>query len=561
MKTKILTFLAFCCFAVSSLQAANEIYATLVDNKFTIYFDEQKDTRPGVLTSWSESLGTKYVPGDALNSITTAVVDYSMRDALPTSTNRWFSNMTNVQEIQLNYLNTSEVTNMWSMFSGCRVLKSIDLSGIRFSTDKVTNMGLMFNYCLALESIDLSKFNTTNVTDMSYMFFKCSTLKSLDLRNFNTVNVTDLSYMFGECSALTTIYSNDDWSDYTALATSEDMFSGCTSLVGGNGTLYDATKTDFTYARPDIKDQLGYFTEVLKVYTEFVESTGTLTYYYGGKYPKRTGIIEFYDPINDPNATRFEKYYKKVTKVVIDESMKEAPLTSARAMFYGRGLYGEYRLINLTVIDSLSYLNTSMVTDMSYMFYGCEALELDSYAYYAIAKFNTQNVTDMSSMFRDCKAIEYVDVSNFNTQNVKDMQGMFQNCESLKVLDLRNFDVQNVTSLREMFRGCKALETILCNEDWSVKAKKARGYDSLVMFEDCDEIKGGNGTRLDKNNVDIKYARPDKPGQLGYFTERATGIDNVSASKRNEATKFFRNGQLFILRNGKTYYITGQEVK
>ena len=81
------------------------------------------------------------------------------------------------------------------------------------------------------------------------------------------------------------------------------------------------------------------------------------------------------------------------------------------------------------------------------------------------------------------------------------------------------------------------------------------------MFEDCDAIKGGNGTMLDKNNVDIKFARPDKKGQPGYFTAKATGIDNVSAAKRNEATKFIRNGELFILRDGKTYSITGQEVK
>ena len=341
------------------------------------------------------------------------------------------------------------------------------------------------------------------------------------------------------------------------------MFEGCVKLVGGNGTAYDATKIDHTYARPDKEGQPGYFTEdVLKVYTEFVESTGTLTYYYDDKYRKRTGIIEDYDPANNLNIPeRFKKYYDKITRAVIDESMKEVPLTSARAMFYGGGVFGEYRLNNLTVIDSLSYLNTSIMTDMSSMFLGCKALQIDNYTYDAIAKFNTQNVTDMSYMFEGCKAIDYINVSKFNTQNVTSMYWMFRECESLTYLDLRNFDVQNVTSLGGMFQGCKALETILCNEDWSVKAKKVDRISSNHMFEDCDAIKGGNGTMLDKNNVNIKFARPDKNGQPGYFTERATGIDNVSAAKRNEATKFIRNGQLFIQHDGKTYNAEGKEVK
>ena len=81
------------------------------------------------------------------------------------------------------------------------------------------------------------------------------------------------------------------------------------------------------------------------------------------------------------------------------------------------------------------------------------------------------------------------------------------------------------------------------------------------MFEGCVKLVGGNGTAYDATKIDHTYARPDKKGQPGYFTAKATGIDNVSAAKRNEATKFIRNGQLVIQRGDKTYSITGQEVK
>jgi hypothetical protein len=38
------------------------------------------------------------------------------------------------------------------------------------------------------------------------------------------------------------------------------MFSNCLALVGGNGTPYDSTHTDKTYARIDRPGTPGYFT-------------------------------------------------------------------------------------------------------------------------------------------------------------------------------------------------------------------------------------------------------------------------------------------------------------
>ena len=95
---------------------------------------------------------------------------------------------------------------------------------------------------------------------MSYMFRNCSGLTSLDLSGFKTDNVTDMGMMFSDCSGLTTIYAGDDWS--TEKVNSESsMFDHCTSLVGGAGTEYDASHTDYTYARIDGGAEApGYFT-------------------------------------------------------------------------------------------------------------------------------------------------------------------------------------------------------------------------------------------------------------------------------------------------------------
>jgi surface protein len=60
-----------------------------------------------------------------------------MATARPTSTRLWFASL-NVSEIKgLEYINTSETTDMFAMFKGCAA-KNLDLS--HFDTRKVTDM-------------------------------------------------------------------------------------------------------------------------------------------------------------------------------------------------------------------------------------------------------------------------------------------------------------------------------------------------------------------------------------------------------------------------------------
>ena len=209
---------------------SNEIYAALSGSTMTIYYDDQKASRPGALTDWTPEEGAYNVPDATRETITKAVIDASMVDARPTRTYCWFSGMGNLTTIDgLANLNTSEVTDMTGMFY----------------------------VCSSLTSLDVSSFNTAKVTDMSSMFAFCSSLTSLDVSSFNTAKVTDMSSMFDFCLSLKTIYCDDAWNP----SSSDDMFYGCTALVGGKGTKYDEGKTDKTYARLDgLGDLPGYFT-------------------------------------------------------------------------------------------------------------------------------------------------------------------------------------------------------------------------------------------------------------------------------------------------------------
>lgn len=145
----------------------------------------------------------------------------------------------------LNLLDTSNVTNMYSMFYYCSALTSVgNLSG--WNTSKVVDMQLMFRYCSKLTSLDLSGWNTSKVTKMGNMFFGCSTLTSLDLSNFNTSNVTDMSSMFSDCTALTSL-NLSGW-DTSKVTYMNRMFYNCNALTSMDVSSFNTTNiTDMDY--------------------------------------------------------------------------------------------------------------------------------------------------------------------------------------------------------------------------------------------------------------------------------------------------------------------------
>ena len=156
-------------------------------------------------------------------------------------------------------------TDFQYMFEECANLKSVDLSGL--DTSQAEDMAYMFCNCQSLESLDLSDFDTSGVMYMNDMFENCESLETLDLSSFDTSNVEYMDSMFLDCSALKTIIVGDGWTtdnigyvSFFDLTLDYDMFTGCVSLVGGNGTTYDENMIDSTYARIDEPGQPGYFT-------------------------------------------------------------------------------------------------------------------------------------------------------------------------------------------------------------------------------------------------------------------------------------------------------------
>ena len=242
-------------------------------------------------------------------NVTKVVFDPAFANARPTKCNEWFQGCEKLTSIEgIEYLNTSQVTDMHNMFYNCYYLQTIDFSG--FDTRKVKDMSNMFYNCGSLKSLDISNFNTSEVTDMRHMFYHCIGLKSLDLSHFNTSKVSnmismfelcfnlssvnlsgwdtrnvgsmnhmfercnslktlDLSGfdtrektcsmydMFNTCNGLTTIFVSDKFAVGTSGTGDDTMFLGCTKLKGAND--FDKNKTGIDNANY----KTGYFTKLV----------------------------------------------------------------------------------------------------------------------------------------------------------------------------------------------------------------------------------------------------------------------------------------------------------
>ncbi len=255
MKKNTFLLLLICLLLVPVGIKAQEAYAVLKDGTLTFYCDNSKDSRDG--TVYDISQGCPWF--SERWQVTKVIFKSSFSKARPTDTVNWFKDMKNVVDIEgIEYLNTSQVTDMSGMFDNCRGLKYLDVSN--FDTSNVTEMQHMFSTCYNLTDLDLSHFNTSKVTSMYWMFSDCYGLTKLDLSHFNTSNVTDMEMMFWNCHSLETIFCSDRWNT-EKVEYSYNMFYECSDLKGGQGTVFDPNHTDKEYARIDGGPSCpGYFT-------------------------------------------------------------------------------------------------------------------------------------------------------------------------------------------------------------------------------------------------------------------------------------------------------------
>lgn len=173
----------------------------------------------------------------------------------------------------------------------------------------------------------------------------------------------------------------------------------------------------------------------------------------------------------------------------------------------------------------LSSFDTSNVTTMSGMFLNCSKLTNLN-----LANFDTKNVVKFTNLFNGCSSIENINLSSFDTSNATKMYAMFGNCENLKNVNLKNFDTSKVTDMEAMFFNCKSLSKIdLSNFNTSSVERLKRMFVNCGLLTELDlsNFKTENllnvetmfsGCKLLKK-IDMRNATFDKVQNYNYMLD------------------------------------------
>jgi hypothetical protein len=282
----------------------------------------------------------------------------------------------NILDLDLSNFDTSQVTNMSSMFRGMSNLTTLNLSN--FDTSQVTNMDSMLASVSNLTTIDLSSFDTSKVTDISAMFYDSSNLTTLNLSNFDTSQVTNMQDMFYGMRNLTTLnLSSFDTSKVTDMSL---MFYNMSSLTTLNLSNFDTS-------------------QVINMYSMF-DSVSNLT----------TLDLSNFDT---SKVTNMSSMFNNMTNLT---SLNVSSFNTENV----ENVSGMFSQVQKLEHLNLSHFRTDKVTNMGSMFYQMSALKTIN-----LSHFNTANVTDMSSMFSMDDNLTELDLSSFTTPKVENFGYMF----------------------------------------------------------------------------------------------------------------------------------------
>lgn len=134
------------------------------------------------------------------------------------------------------------------------------VSDIIIKSDMATFSEIRCNYWFYgfSEAINFTNLRyLANVTSLRYTFAACSSVKTISLTEFDPSRLKDLAYTFFGCTSLYLIYADSTWV-LPSGASGTMCFYNCTSLRGGNWTLYSSSHTDASYMRIDTDSTPGY---------------------------------------------------------------------------------------------------------------------------------------------------------------------------------------------------------------------------------------------------------------------------------------------------------------
>lgn len=314
------------------------------------------------------------------------------------------------------------------------------------------------------------------------------------------------SISFGRCNELKSFIVKSR----TPFSIDEYVFDESNHNVFEYATLYVPKGCKTAYQQANVWNNFQNIVEQEEVNPENCEpyavyQDGVLTFYYDDKKGTREGTkYELNEGYNTPGW--YTDHRTDITKAVFDDSFAGARPTSTYLWF----AVGWGKSSNLTEISGIQNLNTSNVTNMCFMFFGCSNLtSLD------VSHFDTSNVTDMDWMFDRCSSLTNLDVSHFDTRKVTNMGSMFAYCNNLTSLDVSHFDTRSVTNMGSMFYECSSL----MNLDVSL-FDTGKVTDMSYMFHGCNSL----------TSLDVSHFNTWNVTNMGYMFYACVNLTSLDVS-------------------------------
>ena len=499
----------------------------------SVVFDESfKDARPTTCVSWFlwfEALTTI----EHLDYLNTSEVEYM---------NSMFTKCTGLETLDLSSFNTEKVKNMYAMFDGatnlrsiklpkgfigssvtdlngmfrgCASLTELDLSGS--NAEKVKNMGSMFYGCVALSNLNLSGFKTGSLTDMQYLFSSCQSLESLDLSGFNTENVTSMVSMFFQCSSLRSL-------DLSSFNTSKVigmnlMFYNCTNLESIDLSSFETENLQqmphmfYSCTKLETLDLSSFATpNMTSMLCAFQNCKNLKTIYVTSAFTTdkvTQGRTAFAGCVNLPN------YNPDKTGVEMAHTGEGGYLTAATASWVRwdapTGTLSFHRGATKPAGDNI--LDLGYGDDPNW---DTHAAEIKKVVFKA--GFRDETHTTCSNWFNGCTNLSSIEgIENLNTSNVKKMSGMFALCSNLETLDLSHFNTERVTTMAQMFYGCTKLHDLNIDNFNTENVSYMNG-----MFDGCSGL-----DTLDLSHFNTRYVR--KSG-FNYMFNGCSSLSSLDVS-------------------------------
>ena len=386
-----------------------------------------------------------------------------------TTMNYAFWWLSSLEEIVLEWANTSVVTNMWSMFNGDSKLIELNLGGR--NTSNVNNMNTMFSWCTSIKNLNLDNWDFSKNPGRWGMFMWVSSLNTLSAKNW----------------VIPATFNSVFWCTNTQL---------CTQNITIDVSNWDLSRTNdlqqlfyISYAKEikgldtwdtsNIINMMGMFWHAMNLTWLDLNNWNTsnvtdMSYMFYESYNLQKISVKNWDVSNVTTMYYMFRDCSNLTELDLS-NWDTDNLTNVSNMFAACS--------RLKKLD-LSNWDTSKVTNVGQIFNACYQLQnlnfswwdfrnidakelfLSKMTYWWLWGLKTLDMTNakfswsMYETFYWLSNLEKIKLNWVDTSNVTVMTNIFYGCSKLTDLDLSDFDTSNVTNMWGLVEWCNNLQEL-----------------------------------------------------------------------------------------------------